>query len=226
MLEEVVMHRPRWIYRFARIAALIGWFAVLGRLYISISNGLEDGEVVRNVITYVSYFTIWANTLAALALTASSFFPTQAIAQSRWVTFFTRPGVNTAIAAYITIAAIVYAVLLSDLSDTQGFDHFIDVLLHNVMPTLFAIYWWLGISKQDLGWRGIFSWIGVPLVYLVYTLILGVVRDRYPYPFIDVNELGYLRALLNAAGIILSLGVLALLFVAIGKLQTRISEKR
>jgi hypothetical protein len=53
-----------------------------------------------------------------------------------------------------------------------------------------------------------------PLVWLAYTLTRGVLvddrtgRDYYPYPFLDVVDLGYGRVLVN-------IGLVALLFAAL-----------
>lgn len=50
-----------------------------------------------------------------------------------------------------------------------------------------------------------------PVVWLVATLALGPAVDWYPYPFIDVDRIGYRSTLLNYAGI-------AVLFLALAAL--------
>jgi hypothetical protein len=47
------------------------------------------------------------------------------------------------------------------------------------------------------------------------------VSGYYPYPFIDVNQLGYPGVLLNGLGLIIAFLVLSSLFVGIGKLISR-----
>ncbi|HTC76136.1 MAG TPA: Pr6Pr family membrane protein [Edaphobacter sp.] len=41
-------------------------------------------------------------------------------------------------------------------------------------------------------------WALYPLAYLAYPLIRGEFTRRYHYPFIDVNEVGWTRAMTNA----------------------------
>jgi hypothetical protein len=52
-------------------------------------------------------------------------------------------------------------------------------------------------------------WLGYPLVYAAYSLIHGAVTGFYPYPFINVSNLGYDKLLINMA-------VLVLVFLGLG----------
>lgn len=52
-------------------------------------------------------------------------------------------------------------------------------------------------------------WLGYPLVYAAYSLIHGAVTGFYPYPFINVSNLGYDKVLINMA-------VLVLVFLGLG----------
>jgi hypothetical protein len=55
-------------------------------------------------------------------------------------------------------------------------------------------------NKPRLG----LAWLAFPLAWVTYTLVCGARLDWYPYPFLDVSELGYggafLRCALLAAG--------------------------
>ena len=53
------------------------------------------------------------------------------------------------------------------------------------------------------------GWLVYPLGYAVYSLIHGAVTGFYPYPFINVGELGYDKMFLN-------MGVLVLVFLGLG----------
>ena len=48
--------------------------------------------------------------------------------------------------------------------------------------------------------------------------------DVYPYPFIDPGEIGYIRALGNALGVLLGFIAVALLLVAVGRLKSTASR--
>jgi hypothetical protein len=41
----------------------------------------------------------------------------------------------------------------------------------------------------------------VPIAWLAYTLVRGEVTGWYPYPFVDAEDHGYGRVLLNCAGV-------------------------
>lgn len=62
-------------------------------------------------------------------------------------------------------------------------------------------------------------WLVYPVAYLVYTMVRGRIVGTYPYPFLDVSTLGYLRVLANAM-------VLLVVFLGIGALIIAISRRR
>ena len=68
-----------------------------------------------------------------------------------------------------------------------------------------------------LSWKDAVSWLVYPGVYLVYVLARGAVSGLYPYPFVDVNVLGYGGVLARAAGFLLVFLGMGLLVVAVGR---------
>lgn len=91
-----------------------------------------------------------------------------------------------------------------------------DELLHVIVPLLFVVYWFLFAAK-DLQWKHSFYWLLYPAVYLAYALFRGATENFYPYPFIDVNRLGYGPVFRNATGMLLAFVLLGLLFVFTAK---------
>jgi len=208
--------------QYARVAAIVGWITVSLRFYLAISTSLADGTGVGSgIVTFFSYFTVLTNILVALALTAGGWAPIADHHSRSWRQRLRQPNTATAIAVYITIVAVVYHVLLSQLWDPQGLTKVVDVMLHSVMPILYLAYWWLGVSKWSLGWRGAVTWLSYPVGYSVYTLLLGALRNKYPYPFSDVNALGYVQVFKNSIGMYLFFAGISCLFIGVGKLQTR-----
>jgi hypothetical protein len=59
-------------------------------------------------------------------------------------------------------------------------------------------------AKGSVGWGDIAKWGLYPTVYLFYALIRGALFGLYPYPFIDVGQLGYARVFLNAGGMLIA----------------------
>ena len=134
--------------------------------------------------------------------------------------FFT-PRIATAIAVYITVVGIVYNTLLRRIWNPQGWDKVADELLHLVIPLLFIIYWLLAVPKGELRWRNTFALLVYPLAYFIWVLIFGALRGWYPYPFIDVNQLGYSATLLHSGILTIGFLLLSQLFVAAAALTRK-----
>ncbi|MFI4958199.1 MAG: Pr6Pr family membrane protein [Lysobacterales bacterium] len=209
-------------YRFfAGLTALLGWLALALQLLLSIQLTIATGQgALTGVWIYLGYFTILTNVLAALGLSAAARGPHGAISR-----FFTRPDVHTAIAMSIAIVAAIYNLLLRQLWQPHGWQIVADDILHVVMPALFLLYWWLAVPKATLRWPQVIVWQLYPAAYFTYVLIRGVVNHWYPYPFLDVGTLGYLRVLINACAVLLVFIGVALLLVALARWQIRRSSK-
>jgi hypothetical protein len=206
---------------FAATAALLGWLALALQLLLSIQLTIANGQgALTGIWIYFGYFTILTNVLAALALTAAAHGPRGAFGR-----FFTRPGVHTAIAMSIAIVAAIYNVMLRQLWQPQGWQIVADNILHVVMPALFLLYWWLAVPKATLRWPQVMVWQLYPAAYFAYLLVRGAVNHWYPYPFLDVGKLGYLRVLVDACAVLLAFVVVALLLVALARWEVRRSSK-
>jgi len=86
---------------------------------------------------------------------------------------------------------------------------------------LFFIYWLLFVPKETLKWKNVLPWMIYPFIYCIYTLARGALVKFYPYPFIDVEVLGYATVFRNIAGLIVVFLIISLLLVAIGKYMTK-----
>lgn len=187
-------------YRMA--TAAVAWFALVLQYTLTITK--PGAPFLEATVRYFSFFTILTNILVALALTFPWLAP-----QSRAGQFFDRPSVRTAILAYIIIVAVIYHYLLAKLWNPQGWQLVADTIEHVVTPALYVIDWVLFVPKGTVKWKSATVWLGYPLVYAAYSLIHGAVTGYYPYPFINVSNLGYDKVLINMA-------VLVLVFLGLG----------
>ena len=89
--------------------------------------------------------------------------------------------------------------LLRGLVELSGGAAVADLLLHKVVPVLAPLYWLFMAPKGGLRWRDPWLWMLYPLLYFGYAVARGLGGDRYPYPFMDVSEIGWLRTAINAA---------------------------
>jgi len=188
---------------FAIALGLLGWFALGLQLWLSIRMSLDRGAGVANgVWMYLAFFTILTNLVVALTLTMP-------LLDARLERVFARPGVISAVAAYIVVVAAAYNLLLRGLWNPRGWQLLADILLHDVIPGLYLIYWWMAVPRQSLHWRNLAAWCFYPIFYFVYAMARGALTGFYPYPFINVARFGYAHVLANACGLLLG-------FLAVG----------
>jgi hypothetical protein len=199
---------------WAAIGAAVGWFALLLQLYLIIVN--RTAALPETIVRYFSYFTILTNILLALSFTAVY---KKGIAAPG--SFLTKPKKLTATTVYITIVGLIYNIILRFQWAPQGWAKLADELLHSLIPVLFILFWLQFVPKQNLQWKNILPWLLYPLLYLCYTLLRGSFVQWYPYPFTDVNILGYTKVIINSAMICAAFIFFSLLFVGIAKIMSR-----
>ncbi|MEJ5993005.1 Pr6Pr family membrane protein [Pedobacter sp. Du54] len=177
---------------------LITWFAVLLQLAI-----LKD-----SIFNFISYFTILCNLLVALSLSAKVASPRSKIGR-----YFSLVTVQTGIALDIFIVGLVYNTVLRGIWEPKGWQLVADNLLHVIVPFLYVLYWIICTAKGALKWKDGFAWAYFPFVYLIYSLIRGHFVDWYPYPFLNVMELGYAKVFINAGFVLVAFLLFGSLFI-------------
>jgi len=203
------------------VAALAGWTGLIIQLPITIANSRALGmSFPAAILTYLSFFTILTNLLVATGLTFSLWPRTAA------GSFFSRPTVAAALLVYIATVGITYSILLRHVWNPEGLQKVADVLLHDAVPLLFVFCWIFALPKSPLPWKSVLPWLVYPLAYLALALTRGAFTGRYPYYFIDADQLGYTRTFFHAALLLLAFLVLSLVVVAISRRLSRIAERR
>lgn len=196
------------------LIALSGWFALIVQFYLNLNSGVAT--VKELLIRYFSYFTILTNLLVAVCATTLFIKP-----DSLWGKFFTRQNTLTAITVYIFVVGLVYNVVLRFLWNPHGLQMVVDELLHSVIPVLMVFYWLTYVFKNELHYQSILRWLIYPFVYAVFVIFRGNFSGFYPYPFIDVSQLGINKALLNVTILTGLFYLVSVVFVAIGKYLSR-----
>lgn len=199
------------------IIAIVGWFALACQFYLLLKKAQADNiPVVTAIINYFSFFTILSNLLVAMACTCPLIAPS-----SRAGKFFSRYTVQSGITLAIIIVGATYSIALRHIWKPEGWQKVADVLLHDIVPILYALFWFFFVPKGVLQWRDLPYWLIYPLVYLVYSLLRGAIINRYPYYFIDANAIGYPKALLNIGLVTVAFFLIGSLLVAINRLLAR-----
>jgi hypothetical protein len=199
----------------AAVVASLAWFAV-GLQYWLLVGPAADRFAVA--ITFFSYFTVLTNLLVAVLLTA--WLRLSPRGRTRLV------AAQSATAVYITIVGLVYTIVLRRLWNPTGFQALADTLLHDVVPALYVVYWLAFVEKGTLRLSMIGRWLAYPLLFLAYSLARGALTSWYPYPFFDASHLGYVRVLLNAAGLVSLFVALAAVLVAADRILATRRRRR
>lgn len=168
------------------------------QLGLSIRHQLEAGRTVGfAVLQYTGYYTIITNSFCAL-VAAACVWPERF---GRFAAALRSPIAITAAAVSIFMVGLLYVTLLTRVHHPQGLEHLTNLLLHYLLPPLFAYFWWQVVPKTSVDWRDAWRCMTLPTAYLVYLAVRGEATGLYPYYFIDVGQLGYASAALNALAI-------------------------
>ena len=194
-----------------KAAALLGWLALGIELY---QNCQAEGSLLGGLGIFFSYFTVLTNILAALVLTSAATAGDSTVRR-----FFLSPSLQGGVSASVVLVALVYNVLLRVPLSAQEFQWVPDELMHDVMPVLFLVYWWFGVTRGGLQWRHLPPWLIYLLVYFVYILIRGRLIGSYPYYFIEVDALGYPQVFINAGEVLLVFVLESLALIAVDRWQ-------
>jgi hypothetical protein len=201
----------------AALLAAVGWFALVLQLGIMLRNAANAGtSLLAAVGSFLSFFTVLSNLLVAAGLTATI----PAVSPRSLRPLIEPPGA-TALAVYITVVGVVYSLVLRRLWHPTGAQLVADILLHDVLPPAYVIYWLTLVPKGRLRWQHVWPWLAFPVVYTGASLVRGALIDVYPYPFIDVALLGYQRVLGNVALLCAGFFVLGLMYVAVDRVMRR-----
>jgi hypothetical protein len=65
------------------------------------------------------------------------------------------------------------------------------------------------------------AWLAYPAAWLAYTLVRGADTGWYPYPFVDVDKLGYGGVAWRCALLLVGLAAAACAFLAVGNARAR-----
>ena len=192
---------------FLAVIAILGLFAIPAQLYLAIEN--RQAGIGETIVRFFSYFTILTNLLilvSSVMLVAGG--------TGKWTMFFERASTRTAIAVYISVVGVIYNTILASQWNPQGLQLLVDQVLHTIIPILYVIYWLIYVRSYRLEWRQVLPWTIYPLLYCVYTLLRGPIAGFYPYPFMNVDQLGYTQVFINVAGVIVAFIFISAIFVA------------
>ncbi|WP_396149280.1 Pr6Pr family membrane protein [Flavobacterium sp.] len=183
---------------------ILGWFSLVTQFILLLQNSSVD--LLNSIIRFFSFFTILSNFLVSICFTTLFF---------KFSTLFKSYKTQTAIAVYISIVAIVYNIVLRFIWEPTGLQKIVDELLHVVNPILFVAFWFISKNKIYISYTFTFKILIFPLIYLFSVLSIGHYSKYYPYPFLEVNLIGYSNLIINCIVITVAFILISLSFIFI-----------
>jgi len=197
------------------LVAVIAWFGVLLQLWLSIRIALGNGKTLADgFIAFFGYFTVLTNIFAAL----TSSLPLT-VGRTRLGRWFGDGMVLGCATTAILLVGIVYHLLLRNVWAPEGLQWVADMTLHYAVPIALFVYWISFPPSQKLSIWAPLSWSLYPLIYLAYVFARGELIGSYPYHFIDVTNLGYVKALVNSLSLLIAFVVLGCVVNGIARLR-------
>ena len=176
--------------------------------------GATDASVIDRVIDFFSYFTNLSNILAATVMTM--------LARG---TFRDTPR-NRVIRAdslvMMSVTGILYWYLLAADADLQGLEHITNFTQHTMTPITTAVLWMAFGPRGWMKWTTAFAALVLPMAWLGYTILRGVVFGVYPYPFFNAEQYGWGAVASTAVQIIVFGVILGLFFWALDRVLVRV----
>lgn len=168
--------------------ALSGWFAIIAQFILMCQNRTTD--VPEMIFRFFSFFTILTNILVAL------WFTKLALRKETAGEYWSQSSL-TATTAYITVVGLVYQIALRHIWNPTGLQRIVDELLHTIIPLAVIFFWLAFADKVSVSWKKIPKYLIYPLGYLGFIIARGGISGFYPYPFIEVDTIGWNVAVRN-----------------------------
>ena len=173
-------HVPIWVRLYRLGFGVLDLIAMAWQFF----NG-SAGDPFRQT-NFFSFFTIQSNLIAAVVLLIGA-----------WgLPFVERPTwtwdlVRGAAAIYLTLTFVVFALLLSDITDElQTTIPWVNAVVHQIVPVVMILDFLIVPLAHRISFRQSLVSIVYPLLWLAYTLIRAQIVGWYPYPFLNPAESG------------------------------------
>ncbi|WEK05601.1 MAG: Pr6Pr family membrane protein [Candidatus Devosia phytovorans] len=208
------MNRPRPVSTrklLTWLGVLMGAAGLVLQFVLSLQVAHAAGRDIPGFLGhFLAFYTILTNVTLVL-IYLSELFPRSPLAP------FHRPVVRGFMAANIALVGLYVFFVLRFINPLEGIFLVADTLLHYVCPTLYVLWWLLTQTHNRLRWADLPAMLAPTLVYFIYILARGTWVQQYPYPILNVVELGYPAVLLNAVTMALALAVLCLAVIGLDK---------
>lgn len=189
-----------------------GVAAVCVVLQVVLTATSGEPELGTRLVRTLSYFTVDTNALVAVLGLLVAARPDRSGPWWR--------ALRLGAPLCMVVVGVVYHVELRQ-EGLTGLDLVLDTGLHYVVPAL-ALVGWVVATPRGLADAGAaLRALAYPLLWLVWTFAHGAATGWYPYPFLDVSEVGAGGAALGVLVVAVVLVVLAAAAVGVDRAAAR-----
>lgn len=193
------------------LLAIIGWITLAYRIYLKITT--SSLPFIEAIVEFFSYFTVLTNLLVTIYCTLQLI----SIDRQKQTNIFLKKETLTALTVFILLVGMVYHLVLKSLWKPEGLLMITDEIYHTFVPLGTLFLWIFSTNNKLSNLKYLFSWLLYPALYLTFVLIRGSFSNFYPYPFINVAELGIEKVMLNSLYLLIGMSLLFLIFYFIEK---------
>ncbi len=179
-------------------------------------HGTELAGALPRIWDNMSYFTLWSVFMVAFT---STYIYRNPNSTKYWLKV-------TRLSAILmtTISGVVWIVILAPVADPQSWNVYTNIINHYLVPSFTVLFWLLFGPRNWINWKIVRNALVIPIFYIFYTFIRGAFLHQYPYGFVNVEELGYLGALIGTLSVLVVGIVLLTIFFSIDKVLSKFSK--
>ncbi len=89
----------------------------------------------------------------------------------------------------MALVGVVFSLLLAGLDSILL--PWVNAVVHYAMPVVVVADWLIDPPNRRITLQAALRWLAIPFVYVAYTLVRGATVHWYPYPFLNVDQIGY-----------------------------------
>lgn len=195
--------------RTALLIALVSAVS-LGAQFWHLMQATGRGPVAT-LADMARYFTILTHVLVVLTFAIVS-RPMRDGVAAPWL---------AALTLSVIMVGLVYHLILSSLVSFTGLGWWADHGLHTIGPLAIALWWLMHAPKRRLAFADLPIFVLWPSVYAAYALGRASRDGVYPYPFIDLPQIGAAAAAVNMASLMVVFLLGGVGMIAIGRFADR-----
>jgi len=188
----------------ARVFAIVIALVLLLRIYLATQ---DHGSIFSGILYLSQFFTILTTTIVMMMFI--------------YIGFYKKNGIK--VLEPIVIAAIgvgiFYHALLAHLWNPTGLTMIADQGVHTVMPLLAFVWWVFFREVRVVKWRVALVGMIWPFIYSIYALVRAEFTNFYPYPFLNLEKLGWNQLVLNIVMLTLAFAVIGLLLALVSRVN-------